>query len=258
MTSNILIDFFGYRYDGSIPSFVGASPKLVLHRPTMRLIDRASLSELFSDAGYTPAPQEIGSSPVWLLDNTGIGETQDVVPPSTPPTVATEGTPGTFDEDTPYNLTTLRSLGALGNTSEWVNGGWVSLGDGSEAYWDGTDWQFGRASGTPPAVIQIAVVGGGTDRIDFTVTNGPQVGAGTVTITGISVASDPIDNPPVVNLADGDTDDDIAAKISAALDGLQNAGDTITCSSFVTNNAVELHNDSFGQNFDANPTVVVA
>lgn len=61
-----------------------------------------------------------------------------------PSTTATAGAPGTFDGDTPADLTALDSITADPSTA-WDTGDYVELGDGSDAYWDGTAWQAGEA-----------------------------------------------------------------------------------------------------------------
>jgi len=69
------------------------------------------------------------------------------------PTGVVAGSPGSFVSDydrIPGNLNELRSLGALGQTTAWTEGQWVELGDGSDAYWDATTWQSGRAPAAVP------------------------------------------------------------------------------------------------------------
>ncbi|GAA5212436.1 Ig-like domain-containing protein [Microbacterium kyungheense] len=64
------------------------------------------------------------------------------------PTGVVAGSPGYFTPDyarLPGNLSELRSLGALGQTTAWTPGQYVSLGDDSEAYWNGTTWIRDRA-----------------------------------------------------------------------------------------------------------------
>lgn len=70
-------------------------------------------------------------------------------PEPIPPTGATAGTPGSFTPtgcDIPANITALRTLGALGNTTAWTTGQYVVLGDASNAYWNGTLWAVGIAA----------------------------------------------------------------------------------------------------------------
>lgn len=45
----------------------------------------------------------------------------------------------------PADLEALRAMGDLGQTTAWLPGQWLDLLDGTQAYWDGTDWQAGRA-----------------------------------------------------------------------------------------------------------------
>ncbi|MDW4573855.1 Ig-like domain-containing protein [Microbacterium sp. M3] len=64
------------------------------------------------------------------------------------PTGVVAGAPGYFTPDyarLPGNLSELRSIGAMGQTTAWTPGQYVALGDGSEAHWDGTAWTSGRA-----------------------------------------------------------------------------------------------------------------
>lgn len=64
------------------------------------------------------------------------------------PTGVTPGTPGEFIPATavPANITTLRSIGALGQTAAWTTGQYVVLGNAAEVSWDGADWKTGRAA----------------------------------------------------------------------------------------------------------------
>jgi hypothetical protein len=63
------------------------------------------------------------------------------------------GDPATFqpvNATRPADLAALQAVGAAGNTTKWAAGQFVTLRDGSEAYWTGTAWAEGRA---PAAVI---------------------------------------------------------------------------------------------------------
>ena len=63
-------------------------------------------------------------------------------------TAIVAGDPATYipsNATKPESLAALRALSALGNTTAWTAGQYVVLGDTSEAYWDGTTWQEGRA-----------------------------------------------------------------------------------------------------------------
>lgn len=70
------------------------------------------------------------------------------VPGSTPaPTGATAGTPGAFiptGATVPANITALRALGDLGQTTAWATGEYIVIGTG-QVSWDGTDWKTGAA-----------------------------------------------------------------------------------------------------------------
>lgn len=137
-----MIDFFGYSYDNTIPSFIAVDSKLMLHRPSKRLLTNVSVLAAMEDKSYTPEEGEMGEADDWLKANYGIEATHDSLVPSTS---ATAGEPGSFDERTPADLATLQGLGALGNTDAWTEGQYVVLGDDSEAYWDGAAWAEGRA-----------------------------------------------------------------------------------------------------------------
>lgn len=64
------------------------------------------------------------------------------------PSGVVAGSPGYFTPDyarVPGNLSELRSLGALGQTTAWTSGQHVVLGDSSEAHWNGAMWMSDRA-----------------------------------------------------------------------------------------------------------------
>lgn len=66
-----------------------------------------------------------------------------------PVTGVTAGAPGSFTPSgatAPADLTALRALGALGQTTLWDIGDYVSLGDASHAFWDGDSWEVGEAA----------------------------------------------------------------------------------------------------------------
>lgn len=68
-----------------------------------------------------------------------------------PITGITAGAPASVtpvDATRPADLGALTDLGALGNTTAWATGQYVVLRDGSEAYWDGNSWEYGRTPGT--------------------------------------------------------------------------------------------------------------
>lgn len=71
------------------------------------------------------------------------------------PTGITPGSPGTFDpagSTIPRNLTHLIALGALGEVGAWTaNRQWVSLADGSWAYWDASAFVEARPATTATA-----------------------------------------------------------------------------------------------------------
>jgi hypothetical protein len=69
------------------------------------------------------------------------------VPGSVSATGANAGTPGTF---TPSGATAPADLAAMSSvaaapTTAWTTGQYVVLGDSSDAFWDGSQWQVGSA-----------------------------------------------------------------------------------------------------------------
>lgn len=68
-----------------------------------------------------------------------------------PVTAITAGIPATLTPTNgtrPASLAALTTAGALGNTTAWTTGQYLVLGDGSEAYWDGNSWEYGRKPAT--------------------------------------------------------------------------------------------------------------
>ena len=64
-------------------------------------------------------------------------------------TGATAGIPGSLDPATavvPYSLADLQAMGALGEVGAWTTGQYVTLGDKSTAYWNGSAWVAGIAA----------------------------------------------------------------------------------------------------------------
>lgn len=62
-------------------------------------------------------------------------------------TIATAGTPGSFNGAYPETLAELQSSGITASpTSAWTTGQYVELGDSSQAHWDGTAWVEGAAA----------------------------------------------------------------------------------------------------------------
>lgn len=82
----------------------------------------------------TPAPPAI---PPNRVSGTGQGERHFV------------GDPGFV---IPQGLSALQALGALGSISAWTGDTFVTLGDGSTAWWNGTAWVAGKpGAAAPPA-----------------------------------------------------------------------------------------------------------
>lgn len=58
------------------------------------------------------------------------------------------GDPATFNPvnaTRPADIDELADLGALGNVGAWQSGQYVTLRDGTQAYWDGDSWEVGAA-----------------------------------------------------------------------------------------------------------------
>ena len=82
-----------------------------------------------------------------------------------------EGTPGTTQPSIatmPPDLLTLKAHGQVGDATyasrPWLPGEYIVLGDASEAYWDGSAWQVGKA---PQATIPIVDIFAGTPGQPF-------------------------------------------------------------------------------------------
>jgi hypothetical protein len=68
-------------------------------------------------------------------------------PDGTPATTATAGIPGTWDGIRPADFATLDAGAYTASpATAWTAGQHVILGDGSKAYWNGTDWVAGTAA----------------------------------------------------------------------------------------------------------------
>jgi hypothetical protein len=72
----------------------------------------------------------------------------------TPLAVVVPGVPGAISP-VPANLPSLQIFGNLGQTTRWPVGSYVVLGDNSEAFWNGSRWEVGRA--TPPPATGVTV-----------------------------------------------------------------------------------------------------
>lgn len=71
-----------------------------------------------------------------------------IVDSASDPTGVTAGTPGAFTPSgstVPANITALRALGSLGQTTAWTTGQYVVIGSGN-VHWDGSDWKTGTAA----------------------------------------------------------------------------------------------------------------
>ena len=75
----------------------------------------------------------------------------------------TAGAPGSFDKDIPATLAALNALTLTGDTgARWTTGDYVDLADGSDAFWNGTAFEAGRA--TNPSTSVTAGAPGSFDK----------------------------------------------------------------------------------------------
>lgn len=107
-------------------------------------------------------PKTFSPDPPHLLDGAGTAAEQAARPreyantqnggwSGTAPaaaTAATAGTPGKYTAPEnpipPTDLAAMTPVGAIPLTA-WTPGQYVMVGDGSEAYWNGTAWTVGKA-----------------------------------------------------------------------------------------------------------------
>lgn len=168
-------------------------------------------------------------------------------------TAATAGTPGSFTGPTPANLTALKALGPLGNTTAWTVGQNVVLGDASTAYWGGAAWVAGVAP-APTAAITATVAGTTTASATITFGGGPAPGAGTITLTanaGVAIAG----LTPVAITANM-TAAQAATAVAAELNGKKDGGSTVTLAATAAGSVVTV-TEAGGANI-ATLTAVVA
>lgn len=114
-----------------------ADTRLEAQRRSRRLHQRAN--SRWYVRGYTTVPH-----PPWG----DVGGSANP-PPIVVATGVTAGSPGSFTPagaTPPANLTAINLRGALGQTVAWTTGQYVILGDGSNAYWNGTAWAEGMAA----------------------------------------------------------------------------------------------------------------
>lgn len=126
---------------------------------------------------------------------------------------------------------------------------------------EGNPWPETPIAPVPPAQpVAGGWTGGGTPSVALTLSGGPQVGAGTATVTGLIVDGSAITDPAVVPMADGETADQIAANIAAAIDGLQDLATVITLAASSTGATVNVTSSgsSGAGNFDSDPAVAFA
>lgn len=106
----------------------------------------ADTASVFAYARTDQAPVGLSGT----FDNLGV-----------PVTAITAGTPATLTPtgaNRPADLAALVALGAKGNTTRWTVGQYLVLGDGTDAYWNGTTWVAGIAP-VPPITATGATAG---------------------------------------------------------------------------------------------------
>jgi hypothetical protein len=137
-------DFYGYSYDTKHPAFaefVTGNPldedgikKFVYHIATGRLLDADDLDAQAAEVGYTFSKNERRVDEAWLWK-----KAQIAMPYAT---MAAVGKPGQFNGLPPADLEDAQDITPVPDTM-WVDGQYVILGDGSTAYWNGTEWVAG-------------------------------------------------------------------------------------------------------------------
>lgn len=90
-------------------------------------------------------PAEVAPANTAPLASSTPGEPVQAVRIYNVSTKATAGIPGSFNNDPPYDIYELASLGPLGQTTPWTTGQFVKLGDNSNATWSGVSWVGGIA-----------------------------------------------------------------------------------------------------------------
>jgi len=90
-------------------------------------------------------PAVVAPSAVSPLTPTTPGEVLPSVRVYNVSTKATAGTPGSFNNDPPYDIYEINRLGPMGNTTPWTPGQRVVLGDATLACWSGVSWVGGPA-----------------------------------------------------------------------------------------------------------------
>lgn len=124
---------------------------------------------------------------------------------------------------------------------------------------DNTDFKavYADVTGSLTPTLEALVEGEGTDTVTITLSGIP-AGGQTITVAGIVVDATAIDDPdPYVVIVD-DTLAEIATGLAAAIDGVQDAGTSITVSAASDAAVVTLTNDSGGDGeFDTAPTVTI-
>ena len=220
----IRIDFYGYRYEDSTPSFVMISEALFHHRPSRRLLDIDGVQEQMSDASYVPDAKEVGKDDAWAktylnIDTTSLtspGQPPVVVQQPTPTTGVTVGKPGSWTGGTPADLQALQALGDFGQAAAWTAGQSVPLGNGQQAHWDGTAWAAGVVPTPQAPAFTVAATGGTSATIDVSLGGNPSTG-GTITITGLAADSQAIDGINPITVPANSTGHEIAVLIANEL-----------------------------------------
>lgn len=90
---------------------------------------RSTVRQYAERVGLVAAPPSPPASHPTGISGTGVGERHFT------------GDPGFT---IPPGLSALQALGALGATTAWTGDTFVTLGDGSTAWWNGTAWAAGK------------------------------------------------------------------------------------------------------------------
>ncbi len=144
--TELIYGYKGQTFDVYCPLYITINSQFVFNRLSGHLKNKPALLAAMAADGYTLKDGEMGAAPLEWKEHNDWKYPDDGAPPVyEQSTIAIAGTPGSFDKDTPRYFAELGEIGAMGNTTAWTTGQWVILGDDTEAYWDGTEWQIGRA-----------------------------------------------------------------------------------------------------------------
>jgi hypothetical protein len=197
-------------------------------------------------ASFTPsktmdAKESGNASAAFIADHAGIPvPAAPAVAPPPPPIVitgVTAGAPATLAPPgaaVPADLAALQGDAAIGTVAlngqpTWASGQYITLGDASEAYWDGAAWIAGKpinAAGigiTPAAGLPVTgdATGTQTTTIDIDAHQSIAMGAYTATITYDIGAGDVV---TTANITKGMAGAQMANAIATAIDGVAELG----------------------------------